>query len=241
MQVSQKLIFSIEKLVNPSNAKENLKQQYTPKTADLQNGRAIYSFGAIQLNSFKSKITNLTASIETNSSAIRKQIPPIVKIDFATSKTKNLYFFKQIKESKLFETDFKFNNTSINNFSELDEETFNTEANPVFANNIVEFDSTVIDDPPNQDYKNELIYLPMGNKNRPTIYDELAIFYSLSFQEWINLQTPIYLPEQSNYLLVFPYVTIPVPPSVFRNNILREIYGTISVSILLNYNIERVE
>lgn len=238
MQVSQKLIFSIEKLLNPS-ASDSIKALEVPKTAPLLNGKALYNFGAIKLSSTRNYIKNLTASLETNYSAVRKQITPITKLQFFTLSSNNLSFLNSIPESKLLETNFIFDSGSITSHADAKNKNFNVTTNSKYPENVIEFSATVIDDPLNNDYPDELPYLPLAIKNRTTILDGMSGFYNISFQEYINIPEEIIIPDQSEYLLIFPYVTIPVPPSVVRSGVTRISYGTISVSILLNFQLEK--
>ena len=238
-QVSQKLIFSIEKLLNPSPS-DSIKSLEIPKTAPLLNGKALFNFGAIKLDSTRNCIKNLTASLETNYSAVKKQINPITRLQFFTLSANNLSFLNSIPESKLLETGLSFDEQNLTSYSETNSTNFKVTTNSKYPENIIEFNSTVIDNPTNNDYPDELPFLPIAIKNRPTILDGLQGFYGISFQEYINIPEKIFVPDQSEYLLIFPYVTIPVPPSVVRSGVTRVSYGTISSSILLNFALEKI-
>jgi hypothetical protein len=239
MQVSQKLIFSVEKLLNPSPT-DSIKSLEIPKTAPLLNGKALYNFGAIKLDSTKNCIKNLTASLDTNYSAVKKQINPITRLQFFTVSNNNLSFLNSISESKLTETNFTFSEVNLNSFSDTNSTNFQLTTNSKYPENIIEFNCTVIDNPTNNDYPDELPYLPIAIKNRPTILSGMQGFYAISFQEYINIPDRILIPDQSEYVLIFPYVTIPVPPSITRSGVTRISHGTISISILLNFQLEKL-
>lgn len=238
--VSQKLIFSVEKLLNPSPA-DSLKSVEIPKTAPLLDGKALYNFAATKLESRQNYIKNLNASLEANYSILRKQVTPITRLLFTTVSKNSISFLNNIREDKLTETNLKFKNDLITSYSQASSTMFDTTDSAKFPENIIEFEATVIDDPSNDNYPDELPYLPIALKNRKTIFDSLKIFYALSFQDTLNIPETIWIPPQSEYLLIFPFVSVPVPPSVVRSGVTRVSYGTITTSTLLNFEIGRAE
>lgn len=220
--VSKKLVFSIEKLLNPTSSDFLLDKNY-PKTVNGETGNVLFSFGSVKLSGRKSYIKNLSASILENYSVVGKSINPIAQISLFTAGSDSLQFVNNIDESKLAETIFKFDEVALTTSADVNEKSFHYCDIDRTPNNVIEF---------NTDIDDEFVYLPKAFKNKRTILDGLNKFYSISFHDTVTVPE-IEIPSQSDNLIIFPYASIPIPVYKTFPGI-----GSIILSILVNFTLE---
>ncbi|MDX1958358.1 MAG: hypothetical protein SFU98_07280 [Leptospiraceae bacterium] len=213
--INQKLIYIVENILNPSSFSYLLHEK-TLETAPSFNGKAKYNFAAFAISG-KVVIEKITASLTTNNSQVGRQIQPITNLSFFTTTVENLHFYKKIDESKLVETNFKFNGIPKVSHSQLSKTYFNASDKVRVPENIVSFDA---------DLNKELIYLPHKVKGVNSIVDEIVPVYNCSFDFYFQDQPQLEIPSQAKYLLIFPTASLPIPPSRIRVS-----QGTIAVGI----------
>jgi hypothetical protein len=209
-----KFFYSVKGLIAPKSGKilDNDETIQTINTIDPSLiGKARYSFLAVEIGRLHRKLKNFSISISENYSNTRKAITPITDVQFFTVGSRSLDFFDPISEDTLLNSNFKFNGIDINTHSELRRVNFKLNDSSNIPTNIVEFDSIV--NASSGDH--ELLILPRYSKNDPTIFNKLDKLYATSFQDKTNIHSSIELPSNQDYLLIFPYVSLPATPSRF--------------------------
>lgn len=229
--ISQRLIFQAERILNPpSNFILGHSRYSCADATPTERGKGIFNIPLIPIADRKTKITHIYSSVSANTSEISKQVSPNVDLGIYSMKSNNLSLFEDFSDEQLIDCNLSVNGDSLNhgnlNKTELRETSYSK-----IADNIIAFDA--VSDPvsPNN---NELLFFPyrLGN-NKPSIINKLTHIYSLAYDSNTQVNAGIELPSQTKYIVIMPFVSIPIPPSRFRVSI-----GKISVSILLNLILE---
>lgn len=219
--ISQKLIFNADKVINPEGVL--LSEGYFQTARDLE-GSAYFNFCAIPLYGKKTTITSISASLAENYSSIGRSVHPVSQLGFYTYNSDTISFLDSIDESKLAECKLEIDNEPIRNFDDLKKSYYTSEGGERFVKNVIKF---------NSDLSDKLLYLPRSTKNEPSIVDSMKRFFQLSFTELASVSYPITIPSQASYLLIFPFVTMPI-----RSSLILKTPGNLAVAIFLNILIE---
>jgi hypothetical protein len=224
MQVSHKLVYITDKVINPVDDSQLLNLSRV-KTA--LGGKGLFSFPAIKLGNRKVVIENIDASTSSNFSS-SKGIQPNVQLFFMGSGSNNYDFLKSIPDLEFEESGLIVNNQSILIKDDLNGKEFTSVNQSLTPVNVIKFNSTLND---------ELAFIPQPAKNEDSILDGLSSIYTTSFIDRFDKTSPIEIPIQTKYLLVFPMVSMPVP--IPRNPLIVRT-GNIKISIILNFTLREI-
>ncbi|MCB1176356.1 MAG: hypothetical protein KDK36_02145 [Leptospiraceae bacterium] len=220
--VTQKLIFAADKIINPANI---LLNEGYYETAQDQLGKAKFNFCAIPIYGKQTKVVSISASLAENYSSTGRSVHPVSQIAIYVSRNKTISFLNKISEEKLIECRLKFDKENILSFEDLSREyKISDSYTPV---NIVEFDATL---------DNKLPYLPRAVRGEPSIVDGMRKFFECSFVDSYIYNHPLIVPSQTDYLLVFPFSTIPIRSSLILGNA-----GNLSIAIIVTIVLEEIE
>jgi hypothetical protein len=224
MQVSHKLVYIANKVINPIDDTLLLNQGRV-KTA--LGGNGLFSFVAIKLGDKNTVLENIDVSTSSNFSS-SKGIQPNVQLLFMGANSKSLDFFKNIPDEKFEQSALVINNQPIPTKADIDNLEFRSIDQSLIPENVVRFNSTL---------DNELIFLPQPMKGESSILDSLTNIYTTSFVDRFDKQSGFLIPSQTAYLLVFPFVSMPVP---IPRNPLNVASGNIKINIILNFELREV-
>lgn len=222
--ISKKLVFIAEYILNPSSYRFLFNEEVL-KTADSKPGAGRFNFAAFDVKG-NVVIDKITASLSVNNSQVGKQIQPITSLSLFSHTSQTLSFLKTIEESKLDETQFRFNGNRVIDYDALSSKEFESSDKSRIPENLISFDS---------DLNRDLIYFPQPVKGGKSIVDNLNLLYNFSFQDYFQGSPMIEIPPATKLVMVFPNVSLPIPPSRFRASM-----GTIAVGIQLNIGYEEI-
>lgn len=224
MQVSHKLVYIADKVINPIDDTQLLNLARV-KTA--LGGKGLFSFAAIKLPTKNTFLQNLDASTSSNFSS-SKGIQPNIQLFFMGVNSNSFNFLSNIEDDDFEQSGLIVNNESILNKSDLAGKEFSAVNQSLTPANVIKFNSTLND---------ELVFIPQPSKNQPSILEGLTSIYTTSFTDRFEKESSVYIPSQTKYLLVFPLVSMPIP--IPRNpDIIR--FGNIKVSVIVNFEINEV-
>lgn len=224
MQVSHKLVYIADKVINPIDDTQLLNLARV-KTA--LGGKGLFSFAAIKLPTKNTVLQNVDASTSSNFSS-SKGIQPNIQLFFMGVNSNSFNFLSNIEDDDFEQSGLIVNNESILNKSDLAGKEFSAVNQSLTPANVIKFNSTLND---------ELVFIPQPSKNQPSILEGLTSIYTTSFTDRFEKESSVYIPSQTKYLLVFPLVSMPIP--IPRNpDIIR--FGNIKVSVIVNFEINEV-
>lgn len=214
--IAQKLLFSAENVLGASSS-DILKDLELPRSAVTVDpemlGKGSYSIATIRLPKRVNRIESITATLAENYSSTKKNSNPISQLMIFGTSSESLYFARYIDELLFSKSNLKFNGIPINNRSDLSKLKLNFNNVTNSPNNIFSFNAV-----PNSDNtKHELHFFPKYVKDTPCIFGDLTRFFWFSFYDQFTVKNPIKIPSQIEYLLIFPYATLPVVPSKTSN------------------------
>lgn len=224
MQVSHKLVYISEKVINPTDESLLLNLGRVKTTT---GGKGLFSFVAVKLGNKNTVLQNIDASTSSNFSTA-KGIQPNVQLFFMGVNSNSLEFFKNIPDDKFEESGLIANNKQILTKDDLTGEEFTSVNQSLTPVNVIKFNSTL---------DNELVFIPQPSQNEDSILDGLTSIYNTSFVDRFTKESSIAIPSQTKYLLVFPFVSMPVP---IPRNPLNIRWGNIAISILLNFKLQEI-
>jgi hypothetical protein len=224
MQVSHKLVYIADKVINPIDDTQLLNLARV-KTA--LGGKGLFSFAAIKLPTKNTVLQNVDASTSSNFSS-SKGIQPNIQLFFMGVNSNSFNFLSNIEDDDFEQSGLIVNNESILNKGDLAGKEFSAVNQSLTPANVIKFNSTLND---------ELVFIPQPSKNQPSILEGLTSIYTTSFTDRFEKESSVYIPSQTKYLLVFPLVSMPIP--IPRNpDIIR--FGNIKVSVIVNFEINEV-
>lgn len=210
--IAQKLFFSAENILGALSS-DILKDLELPRSAFTNDpaalGKGSYSIAAIRLTKLTNRIDSITATLSENYSSTKKNSNPISQLMIFGVSSDNLYFARNINDSLFASSDFRFNDVPILGHSGLSDSKLNFNNKINSPTNIVSFKA--VSNLANTGH--DLHFFAKYVKNIPCILDNLQRIFWFSFYDQFTLKNPIMIPSQVEYLLIFPYVTLPVVPS----------------------------
>ncbi len=229
--ISQKLIFQAERITNPPSDFILGNSRYLCSDATAtEHGKGLFNLPVIPTDNRKSKITHIFSSISTNTSEISKQVSPNVEIGIFSLSENNLSMFDCFSETEINDCDLRINGNKLNS-SNLISESLHESNYSKTPDNIISFDAV---NNPSASNNNELLFFPYRlTNNKASIINKLTHIYSLAYDSNTQINANIDIPSQTKFIVLLPFVSIPIPPSRFRVSV-----GKISVSILMNMIIE---
>jgi hypothetical protein len=229
--ISQKIIFQASRIINPPSDFILGKSRYAcADDTTTEHGKGIFNIPVIPTESRKTRITHIFSSVAANTSEISKQVSPSVEIGIYAMSDNNLSLFDCFSEEEITGCNLSLNDDPLT-LDNLNAKSFHESNYAKTPDNIVSFNSV---SNPISANSNELLFFPyrLAN-NKPSIVNKLNHVYSIAYDSNIQINTGIELPSQTKYIVLLPFVSVPIPPSRFRISI-----GKISVSILLNMILE---
>lgn len=224
MQVSHKLVYIADKVINPIDDTQLLNLARV-KTAF--EGKGLFSFAAIKLGSKNTILQKIDASTSSNFSS-SKGIQPNIQLLFMGANSNSFDFLKNIPDDKFEESGLIVNNESILTKNDLNGKEFSAVNQSLTPVNVIKFNATL---------ENELVFIPQPSKNEESILEGLTSIYTTSFTDRFEKESSVLIPSQTKYLLVFPLVSMPVPiprnPAIIR-------FGNIKVSVIVNFELVEV-
>ncbi len=212
LHVSQKIFFSAENVLGALSS-DVLQNKELPRSISTVDpaflGRGSYNILAVELSGLHTKINSITATLSENYSNTRKNSNPISQLLLFTTNSDTMYFAGNVKSDLFEQSSFTFNGIPVLNKNDLSEFSLNGNNTANTPKNIISF-KAVPDLATNEHY---LHFFPKYTLGKLSTIDTLDRIYWFSFYDQFVLNVPIKLPSQAKYLLIMPYVTLPVVPS----------------------------
>ncbi len=229
--ISQKLIFQADRITNPpSNFILGNSRYSCADATPTSRGKGSFNIPFISTDGRKTCITHIFSSISSNTSEISKQVSPIIEVGIYTITENNLSIFDCFSEEDITDCNLTINNNPLN-YSNLASESFHESHYSKTPDNIISFDAV---SDITSSHNNDLLFFPYRlTNNKASIVNKLNHVYSLAYDSNTQISTRIELPSQTKYIVLLPFVSIPITPSRFRVSI-----GKISVAVLLNMILE---
>ncbi|WP_078124762.1 hypothetical protein [Leptospira alexanderi] len=221
---SKRVAFSAENILNPQT-NEVLFETSVPKSAYLKPGSMEFTVIAIKLNpTQKQNIKSILWTLSQNYSFVRKSYVPVQWLHFfGTSDPKLSGIFDGFSDSQIASSLVSLDGVTVPNMAMAKILDFKTQEKDKIAINRLRFSSFG----PNY----EFLFAPRNNSVK-SIFEKLDLFFSISMTYSLNSEIKVPIPNQHEYLLIFPYASSPTPVSKSQAQ------SSVSVSSLLNFVIE---